>query len=308
VLPSIIGPAVAGALADHWTWRAVFLAVPPLVVPAVLLLRQRLASLVVPPSQVVRRRGRKRLALAAALGAVLLQYAGQRLDWSSLALLVVAALLLAASVPRLMPAGTLRVRRGLPTAVALRGLFAGAFFGAEAFVPLMLVEQRGLATTLAGLSLTGGALGWAFGSWWQGRPGLRTPRPRLILVGSLIVSAGIACAALTVLDAVPALVAALAWAVAGAGMGMAMASVSVLLLELSPVADQGANSAALQLADGFGSIVFIGIAGAIFTTFRAGPGASAGAFAGILLTMAVVALLAALVAPRINPRADPDTP
>ena len=87
-------------------------------------------------------------------------------------------------------------------------------------------------------------------------------------------------------------------------MGMAMASVSVLVLELSPVADQGANSAALQLADAFGSIVFIGIAGAIFTTFRGGPGASAGAFAAILLTMAAVTLVAALLAPRIRPAAD----
>lgn len=308
VLPSIVGPAVAGALADHWTWRAVFLAVPPLVVPALLITLPRLSELSTATPTATRRRGRKRLALAAAAGAVVLQYAGQRLGWTSLLLLGVAAALLVPSVPRLLPAGTLRARRGLPVAVALRGLFAGAFFGAEAFVPLMLVQQRGLATTLAGLSLTGGALGWAFGSWWQGRPGLRTSRPQLVRVGSLVVAAGIALTTLTVLDAVTPLVAALAWAVAGAGMGMAMASVSVLVLELSPASDQGANSAALQLADGFGSIVFIGLAGAIFTTFHSGPGASAGAFAGIFLTMAMVTLVAAMLAPRISVRAGRDTP
>ena len=97
-------------------------ACPPLVVPAVLLLRPRLAALVVPADGRRRRRGRKRLALAAAArrrrpavrrpAARLVEPGparGRRV------------LLLAPSVPRLLPPGTLRVRRGLPTAVALRG-------------------------------------------------------------------------------------------------------------------------------------------------------------------------------------------
>ena len=46
---------------------------------------------------------------------------------------------------------------------------AGAFFGAEAFVPLMLVEQRHLSLLVAGSTLTVGALGWTAGSWLQSR-------------------------------------------------------------------------------------------------------------------------------------------
>lgn len=110
--------------------------------------------------------------MLAAAGAGLLQYAGRlvgdRLLGAELA--VVVAVLLGMGVPRLLPTGTFRLGRGLPTVMALRGLLAGAFFGAKAFLPLMLVQQRALATTLAGASLTGAALTWS--------PGLELSAPR----------------------------------------------------------------------------------------------------------------------------------
>ena len=53
-----------------------------------------------------------------------------------------------------------------------RGLLPGAFFGAEAFIPLMLVEQREVALVLAGAALTVGGVGWTAGSWLQSRPWL----------------------------------------------------------------------------------------------------------------------------------------
>ena len=105
------------------------------------------------------------------------------------------------SVPRLLPPGALRFARGLPTVVVLRGVFAGAFFGAEVFVPLLLVEQRGLATTLAGASLTGGALTWSLGSWYQGRPNCRFSRTQLVTVGLVLVAVGIAITATVLADA-----------------------------------------------------------------------------------------------------------
>jgi MFS family permease len=206
--------------------------------------------------------------------------------------------LLTPSVPRLLPPGALRLARGLPTVVVLRGIFAGAFSGAETFVPLMLVEQRGLATTWAGASLTGGALTWALGSWYQGRPGLRFSRTRLLVVGLALVGVGVLVVASTVASAVPVPLAAAGWLVAGLGMGLGITSLSVLVLELSPPAEQGANSAALQVSDALGSIVLIGLGGAIFaglhTTGRDNPGV----FLLIFLVMAAIAFVGALVAPR----------
>lgn len=88
--------------------------------------------------------------MGAAVAVAMLQYAGQRLDVLALALLALALPLLVATLPRLLPPGTLRASPGLPTAILMRGILAGSFFGAEAFVPLMLIEERGLATALAG--------------------------------------------------------------------------------------------------------------------------------------------------------------
>jgi MFS family permease len=228
ILPSLVGPPVAGILADHVSWRWVFLGVLPLLVGATVLVRPHLAGLdeAAPVDAVrARRRGRLVPAVVAAGGAGLLQYAGQVLSerpLSAVLMLVVALGLLAVGVPPLLPRGAFRLGRGLPTVVVLRGVLAGAFFGAEAFLPLMLVEERSLATALAGASLTGGALTWSLGAWIQGRPGLRVDRARLLGAGFVLVLAGVALAAAAAVDGVPVVTAAVGWALAGLGMGLGL--------------------------------------------------------------------------------------
>ncbi len=304
VLPSLVGPVVAGFLADHLSWRLVFLLVAPLVLPALWLIVPGLRGLpsAVPVVAVPPRRGRKRLALAAAVGAAMLQYAGTHLAWISLLVAAAGVALLVPSMVRLLPAGAARLRRGLPTTVVMRGVLAAAFFGAETFIPLMLIEQRGLSTTMAGLTLTGGALGWSFGSWYQGRPRTRLSRPRLVQLGTAIVTLGIAGVAVALLPAVPVIAAATAWALGGVGMGMGMATLSVLMLEQSPVAEQGVNSAALQLCDALGSILAIGAAGAIFAAGSRGGDAPVATFAMIWAVMILIGILGVVAAPRVRTR------
>ncbi|RJK95483.1 MFS transporter [Vallicoccus soli] len=303
VLPSIVGPALAGWLAESLTWRLVFLAVLPFVGLALACVLPGLGALEGPAEGAVPRRGRKRLALLAAVGAALVQYAGGHLVLSSALVAAAGVALLVPSLPRLLPPGTLRAARGLPATILMRGVLSGAFVGAESFVPLMLVQERGLSATAAGLCLTGSALGWAAGSWFQGRPATRVPRPRLVQGGCGLLALGIGLVALTLLDAVPTAVAVLAWTVAGLGMGLAMASVSVLTLELSPPADQGASSAALQVSDAVGAIALVGLAGALFAGLHAAPGQDADAFALIYAAMLAVAVVGTLLAPRVRPRA-----
>lgn len=306
ILPSLVGPPVAGLLADHVSWRWVFLGVLPLLLGAVLLVRPHLHGLDGPaghPEGEPQRRSRLLPALAAAVGAGMLQYAGQlAADRAGLAVLVgvPAVLLLGAAVPRLLPRGSFRLARGLPTAVVLRGVIAGGFFGAETFIPLMLVEQRSLATTWAGASLTGAALTWSLGSWIQGRPGMRTPRWVLVAAGFALVLAGIGLAALATSPTVPVATAAVGWAFAGLGMGLGMTSLSVLVLESSAPHEQGANSSALQVSDALGSIVLIGAAGAVYAGLATAGSPSAVPFLVIDAVMAAVIALGAVTAHRLR--------
>lgn len=313
VLPSIVGPVVSGAVTQHLGWRWVFLAVPALILLPLAVMGPALARSErehpVPKGAEFDRR-RTVLAAMAALGAALLQYAGQRLDPIGLLPATAGAALLLPAVLGLLPKGTLRAGRGLPTVILLRGVAAGAFFAAEAFIPLMMVTQRGLSPTLAGLTLTSGGLSWALGSWLQGRPGAERHREAMIRGGFVLTAVAIAGAGLVLVPAVPVWAAAVAWGVGGIGMGLTVASVSVLMMKLSAPQDAGANSASLQMSDALGNVLLVGLAGVLFSALGGGSVAvahgnaegagSPGAFAVIFLTMTGVALLGALVSGRVR--------
>jgi hypothetical protein len=82
-------------------------------------------------------------------------------------------------------------------------------------------------------------------------------------------------------------------------MGMSIASLSVLLFEQSPTSEQGTNSAAIQVSDALGSIVFVGLAGAIFAATYSTAGKAT--FVAIYLVMAGLAIVGALLGSRVRP-------
>ncbi|MDO0933544.1 MFS transporter [Streptomyces sp. DG2A-72] len=345
VVPSIVGPLASGAVTEHLGWRWVFVGIPVLVVfPLALALpqiRRRAAgpvdgsgggrpggsvgdpvdgSMSDEPVRVRRAsfdRRRIRLALGISLGAGLLQYAAQDLRWLSLVPGVVGAALMVPAALGLLPRGTYRAARGLPSVVLLRGVAAGSFIAAESFVPLMLVTQRGLSPTLAGFSLAAGGGTWALGSWVQSRARVAPYRERLMTLGMVLVAAAIAAAPSVLIEAVPAWIVAVAWAVGCFGMGLVISSTSVLLLKLSAPEDAGTNSAALQISDGLSNVLLLAAGGAAFAalgggtvahaaTEAAGAGSHPAAFAAVFLPMAGVALVGAWVTTRLRaPRAEP---
>ncbi len=316
VVPSIVGPLASGAVTEHLGWRWVFVGIPVLVVfPLALALPQirRLASGAVQRgagSGSVDRR-RIRLALGISLGAGLLQYAAQDLRPLSLLPAAVGVALLVPAVLGLLPRGTYRAARGLPSVVLLRGVAAGSFIAAESFVPLMLVTQRGLSPTTAGFSLAAGGGTWALGSWVQSRRRVEPYRERLMTAGMVLVAAAIAAAPSVLIPAVPAWVLAVAWAFGCFGMGLVISSTSVLLLHLSAPEEAGTNSAALQMSDGLSNVILLAIGGAAFAALGGGTvshtateasGSHPAAFAAVFLPMAGVALLGAWVTTRVRER------
>ncbi|GAA3137510.1 MFS transporter [Streptomyces rameus] len=317
VVPSIVGPLASGAVTEHLGWRWVFLGIPVLVVfPLALALPQirRRASGPVDEETGAGSfdRRRIRLALGISLGAGLLQYAAQDLRPLSLLPGLAGAALLVPAVLGLLPRGTYRAARGLPSVVLLRGLAAGSFIAAESFVPLMLVTQRGLSPTLAGFSLAAGGGTWALGSFVQSRPRVAPYRDRLMTVGMVLVAAAIVTAPSVLAHSVPVWSVAVAWGVGCFGMGLVISSTSVLLLQLSAPEEAGTNSAALQISDALSNVVLLAAAGAAFAALgggstaatnatAAGPGHPA-AFAAVFLPMAGVALAGAWVTRRLRSR------
>lgn len=319
VVPSIVGPLASGTVTEHLGWRWVFLGIPALVVvPLVVALPaiRRTASGPVDtggaPAAFDRRR--IRLALGISAGAGLLQYAAQDLRWLSLLPAAAGAALMVPAVLGLLPRGTYRARRGLPSVVLLRGVAAGSFIAAESFVPLMLVTQRGLSPTMAGFSLALGGVTWAAGSWVQSKGRMAPYRERLMVGGMIMVAVAIAAAPAVLIQSVPVWTLALAWALGCLGMGLVIGSTSVLLLKLSAPQEAGTNSAALQISDALANVVLLAGGGAAFAALGGGSVGAAhavagaadagashpGAFVVVFLPMACVALVGAWVATRLH--------
>ena len=287
VLPALVGPLIAGLVTTHASWRLVFLGLLPVVVVGLLLV---VSASRLPAADGHNRTGRSRAgwALLAGLGIALLQYAGQRLDALAVPVAVAGAAALVLGLRPLLPAGTVRARRGLPAVIASRGLLAGAFFGMDALLPLTLTAVHGFSPTAAGLPLTTGAIGWAVASQLQGRrPDV--PRERVLRLGFVLLAAGLAGTALAAIPALGGWPAYLTWAVAGLGMGLGMPSVGVLLLDQSSERDRGTNSAALQISDVTTAALCIGLAGVLIAATTDG-GLSVPA--AVLVTIAVLTVLA----------------
>ncbi|MEV6110987.1 MFS transporter [Streptomyces sp. NPDC052109] len=316
IVPTVVGPLAAGTVTEHLGWRWVFLGIPVLVVLPLALALPQIRRRASGPVDAASGDGsfdrrRIRLALGISLGAGLLQYAAQDLRPLSLLPGLAGAALLVPAVLGLLPRGTYRAARGLPSVVLLRGLSAGSFVAAESFVPLMLVTQRGLTPTLAGFSMAAGGGSWALGSWLQSRPRMQPYRERLMLLGMLLVAAAITAAPSVLVHSVPVWTLAVAWGFGCLGMGLVISSTSVLLLQLSAPKAAGANSAALQISDALSNVVLLAATGAAFAATGGGStavttatanGTRPTAFAVVFLPMAAVALAGAWVTTRLRAR------
>jgi hypothetical protein len=281
----------------------VFLGLLPLIGAGLVLVLPAVRHLSAPEGAARPDPARRWWAVLAGLGVGALQYAGQRLDAVAVGVAAAGVVALVLGLRPLLPRGTARAARGLPTVVAGRGLLAGAFFAGDALLPLTLTQVHGYSPTAAGIPLTAGAIGWATASQLQGRRP-HASRVRLLRLGFLLLAAGLAASALAALPGVGGWVAWGTWAVAGLGMGLGMPSVSVLLLEQSPEHRRGADSAALQIADVTGSALSIGLAGVLVAAATAAvlplPAAVLTAFA----VSTALALAGAAVAGRAGAPAD----
>jgi len=303
VLPGIAGPAIAGSVAEVFDWRFVFLGLLPLIALSGLMALRALPRTTIAqggPATAVGRR-RMRDAFLVVVGAGLIT-AGLTEGSPGLliGLTVVGLAFLLPAFRRLTPEGTLRIARGIPSAVLLRGLLTFAFFSIDAYVSLALVEVRGLTVTEAGIALTAATLSWTFGSWTQARLSRRLGPERLATAGFAVVAVGIVLTTLVLGPLVPAWFAVPAFAVAGYGMGLAYSQFALIVLRDAPREGQGVTAAGLSLSDALGTALGTGIAGAIIA---AAPRAGLPLATGLAVAFGVGATLATLgfaLSPRLR--------
>jgi len=303
LIPSLLGPLVSGVLTEQASWRWVFLGLVPFVVIGILLMMPIVATLHRPPAPDRALGDRRRVvrAVVLGLGVAGIEEAGQHPSPALITVGVVGLVALGWGIVGLVPTGTFRVAGGVAAPIALRGLLAGALFGTESLIPLMLSTQHGYGAIAAGLPLACGGVSWAFGSWISGRtvagdPGLR--RARLLRLGFGCVAVAVTAIGVASVPAAPAWLAYPAWLVAGLGAGLTMPTLSVLMLQHTNDRDRGRDSAALQLSDVTTSALTTGLAGILVAAAARATLGYTAAFVALDATMVVVALVGAATAGR----------
>jgi MFS family permease len=300
VLPALIGPTIAGFLAERVSWRVVFLGLLPLLA-LVALLSVKASRLLQSSSQPVDTTGSSRLAAAVLLsGATAVLLAVLRHEPSVVRVLMAggALVVVAITLRSLLPSGTMVARSGLPAAIATRGLFVAGFFCVESFLILALTTRGGYSATAAGLVISGSALSWTLGSWTHERLDARDTGARraTVMGGVALIGAGIAVLVTPLLFGFrPTLpIALIGWLTAGLGIGLSHTTSSTIAFALTPSGREGEVAASLQLADFFMPGMVVGLGGALVEFARSSAGLQTGIAAAfglgfLLVTLALVA-------------------
>jgi len=312
-IPSLIGPVITGTLADHTTWRAVFLLMLPIIAIA--------ALLTLPGLRRLNRTGDDETAADNApaqpwwkgplAGSVLLT-AGtglllQALLLENLALLIPLSLLgVAVALPALRqvtPEGTLTARAGLGAGTVIRGLLCGAYFGSEAFLPLGLQELHGMSSATAGLGLSAGAITWVLGSALQAKRDGKGQGSRTggVALGFAVLLAGVAIIALVILTpSIPGWIAIVGWGIGGIGMGIGFNASTTETMEQAPAERQGEISGALQLAQTLATGVIAGLGGAAIAIAQHYDVGTRAALFGLFGLTAALSLVGMLLSRRLR--------
>jgi MFS family permease len=289
VAPALFGPGISAFLVTHGLWRWVFFGAALVAVPALIMLVPVLRGLPRRRASGAPTRVRLLPAVGAAAGACLMSLSADRPAPVTAGMIVVGALLLVVSAPRLMPAGTYVGRRGLPAVIVTRGMLGAAFSGTDVYLPLALITVHGLTPGEAGWTLTAGAVSWTAAAWFSGRIHTDHARRRAARIGLVGLAAGIALCLAAAAPGAPVFLMYLGWAVGGAGIGFGYSPLSVLLLAMSPTAEQGRNSSALQANETLSTAVVLAITAAVYSALHAA--APQVAFIAVLAVPLGVAML-----------------
>ena len=264
IMPALIGPAIAGPIAEHVSWRLVFGALVPVLAVVAWLVLPALttAPIDIDPAlssegdeRFITATGRDRVLAALTVtagGAGLIVALDSRVLWRGIIIGAVGVGLCVFAGRVLFPAGTVRARPGLASIVLAYSLLLGGFIGIETFFPRTLDDVRGMSAFVGGLFLSGGTISWSAGAWLQSKRALWWLRPSVRALSALVFAVGVVTAGVLVVSGAPIPLALLGWVVAGLGMGTAFNAVTEAMYRSTPPERIGAATSATQLG---GSLV-----------------------------------------------------
>lgn len=258
--------------------------------------------------------------IAPAAGAYVATAFGWRWAFAGLMpLLGIAALLLlpaVESVPSAQhsdPYGALRIlfsratftmRRGMHALLVAFAALHAAFFGADAYVALMLTSVRGMTLQGASFCLTVAVLGWSGAALVAPGTQRRFGSARVVIAGAIGCMVATAMLAAVAFGA-PLWLAFAAWVAGGAGVGTAYPIISADVFASAQEGREGALTSATALAAIVGLLIGTAVCGIpISLAARAGiPLRDALVWTFVLAT--VFGLGLAFVGTRANPKLDP---
>lgn len=272
-MPAIVGPALAGWVAENIGWRWVFGAVPALSVFALIPLLPLMKAL--PSTRTTLPKKLKALsvmAFTAALGVLVLQLAGAFEGLSLFVLSAVGFILTGLYMPKMLPVGLFRFSPGLPSLIGARMFAMAGMTAAHAFIPLILQRLHGWDAAWASLAVTLGSTSWTVGAVFQARVKSQVWRERFPLIGTTLMAFGLAITTTMIFPWVSPWVGLAGSFFVSAGVGLMHATVSGLSLTMTPQKDHGKVSSWLQVADSAGAALQLAIVSVVLAAWAYVPG------------------------------------
>lgn len=300
IIPSLIGPTIAGFITEQYSWRYVFFGflpvlaiIAPLTLPAYRRVHREPAT---NGDTVSDTGGKRRLALSAllAIGTGLFLSGLELRPWPIAAIMSTIGLaLLMPALRRLLPDGTLLARPVLPGVILARGLLFGGFIVVETYMIFALTEFGGASPTRAGVVLTAGSLTWTAGSLLQARwdrlagPSVRSLR-LVVGIGLTVIGGSGILGCVAIFGDIWIEVALGTWLITGLGIGLAYPTASSIAFAHAPPGQDGMVASSTLLADLFAFSTGVGLAGVLLALgesleFGTVPSAAAAIALGVVM-------------------------
>ncbi|MFC7546366.1 MFS transporter [Plantactinospora sp. GCM10030261] len=301
LLPSMIGPVLAGLLTELTNWRVVLgivLAGAAASLAGLMVVTRDTAPRTRTPRMAIPLFGRPGVLAVVAAGLLLvLHLSGQHPTRQSVIAVPIALVALVVTASRILPPGTLRLRGAPQRLVALRAMLGAVVTASDVYLTFYLQGERGFPPATAGLVIAIGATGWAAGAWIQGRLGGGADTHRLLIRSAApLVASGPACVLLYTLDLAHLVVVIGACVAMGIGMGIAYPRISSATLSMADESEHGQYSSALQAGENMAAAALLAVSATLLSTV-AGTTGFALAY-GLLLTGGAIAILIASTQPR----------